>query len=1031
MRKRILSLLCVLALCLGLLPVTALAAETAPEKLYVGSTQIYQSGYWTYSDGSTTWTHQSDKPLDGSYIYYDGSGTLTLHNATITGNNSSSESLGAGIYAVSSANSDVALTIKLEGTSTVSGYYGVCVQANQVSSSAGNSASLTISGDGTLIATETDSYGIVSWGYLGGASLTIENATVTASTSGRFAAGVCVQSGSETSDSPQLSLAVNGGSLTASGGTSSDGILFYVGSPNATGAVTSLTVSGNAIVDAKTGGISATRDMSPIDTTISSSTTDSNGGIVWNGKDGTVYGNVELQENLEIGEGETLTIRTDASLTVPDGKTLTNNGTILVESGGTLEGTVTPPTISKHPESKSVVSLEYVTFSVEATASYGDLTYQWQQSTDNGSTWNNIDDATSGTYNIQSTETYMSGYQYRCVVTAGGVSVISNAATLKVTERPEYTITADVDPEEAGSATVNGSGTSATVEANSTVRLAATANEGYRFTGWTSSNGVTFGDASSANTTFIMPAGDVTVTANFEQVYTVTISSTIGGTATANKTTAAAGDTVTLTATPNSGYRFTGWTSVGGGTFGDAFSASTTFTMPAAAVTVTANFEKVYTVTVNASGNGTATADKTTVAEGETVTLTATPASGYHFDGWSVVSGIVTIQNNQFTMPAENVEIQAIFDRNSSGGSTTPSKTPSQQATDKIEAAKDGSTVEITLKSGQTTLDKEVFEELSGKDVTLVIKLPSGVTWSVNGLDIPENAKLSDLDLGVTLDASTIPASVVNAITGAVDTIQLTLAHDGEFGFTLTLTAPLGKEYADLWANLYHYDEDAGKMVYQTAALVDEDGNVTLPFTHASQYALVLDSKSHDLPFTDLIAGAWYADAVAYVYRHDLMAGTSATTFAPDVTTSRAMIATILWRMAGSPVVNYAMTYTDVDPAAWYGEAVRWAASEGVVTGYGNGLFGTNDPITREQFATMLWRYAQTEDYDVTMGEDTNILSYTDFADLSEYAIPAMQWACGAGILEGNAGHLYPQGDATRAEVATMLMRFGAEYVVW
>ena len=109
-----------------------------------------------------------------------------------------------------------------------------------------------------------------------------------------------------------------------------------------------------------------------------------------------------------------------------------------------------------------------------------------------------------------------------------------------------------------------------------------------------------------------------------------------------------------------------------------------------------------------------------------------------------------------------------------------------------------------------------------------------------------------------------------------------------------------------------------------------------------------------ELPFTDVPEGAWYADAAAYVYEHGLMAGTSATTFAPDATTSRSMIATILWRMAGSPVVNYAMDYTDVAQGQWYSEAIRWAASEGIVGGYGNGLFGSNDPITREQFAVML-----------------------------------------------------------------------------
>ena len=187
------------------------------------------------------------------------------------------------------------------------------------------------------------------------------------------------------------------------------------------------------------------------------------------------------------------------------------------------------------------------------------------------------------------------------------------------------------------------------------------------------------------------------------------------------------------------------------------------------------------------------------------------------------------------------------------------------------------------------------------------------------------------------------------------------------------------------------------------------------------------------LPFTDIADNAWYADAVHYVYKHGLMAGTSATTFAPDVTTSRAMIATILWRMAGSPVVNYAMDYTDVAQNQWCSEAIRWATSEGIVGGYGNGLFGTNDPITREQFAVMLWRYAQTEGYDVSVGENTNILSYTDVSDVAEYAIPAMQWACGAGIITGtgDGSALSPQGQATRAQAAVMLTRFCEEYVTW
>ena len=185
------------------------------------------------------------------------------------------------------------------------------------------------------------------------------------------------------------------------------------------------------------------------------------------------------------------------------------------------------------------------------------------------------------------------------------------------------------------------------------------------------------------------------------------------------------------------------------------------------------------------------------------------------------------------------------------------------------------------------------------------------------------------------------------------------------------------------------------------------------------------------LPFTDVPAGAWYAEGVRYVYTNGLMNGTSGTTFSPDIATSRAMIATILWRMAGSPAANFDMEFSDVPQGQWYTEAVRWAASEGIVNGYGNGLFGTSDPATREQFAAMLWRYAQKVGCDVHIGEDTNILSYTDAADLSEYAVPAMQWAVGAGIINGtgDGSTLTPQGEATRAQTAVMLMRFCERYV--
>ena len=126
--------------------------------------------------------------------------------------------------------------------------------------------------------------------------------------------------------------------------------------------------------------------------------------------------------------------------------------------------------------------------------------------------------------------------------------------------------------------------------------------------------------------------------------------------------------------------------------------------------------------------------------------------------------------------------------------------------------------------------------------------------------------------------------------------------------------------------------------------------------------------------------------------------------------------------------MNYAMDFEDFAADQWYTEAIRWAASEKIVEGYGNGQFGTNDAISREQFVTIMFRYAKYKGFDVSVGENTNILSYDDAFDMADWAIPAMQWACGSGLIQGIANdstlNLEPQGNATRAQAATILHRF-------
>ena len=177
-----------------------------------------------------------------------------------------------------------------------------------------------------------------------------------------------------------------------------------------------------------------------------------------------------------------------------------------------------------------------------------------------------------------------------------------------------------------------------------------------------------------------------------------------------------------------------------------------------------------------------------------------------------------------------------------------------------------------------------------------------------------------------------------------------------------------------------------------------------------------------NLPFTDVTENDWFYDEVQYVYENGLMNGTDAATFAPGLSTTRGMIVTILWRMESMPEAA-GEQFDDVDEDAFYADAVLWAAENGIVTGYGDGRFGPDAPVTREQLATILYHYAQYCKMDVSVGEDTNILSYNDAFEVSEYAFPALQWACGAGLIQGADGNLMPQGSATRAQVATILYR--------
>ena len=181
------------------------------------------------------------------------------------------------------------------------------------------------------------------------------------------------------------------------------------------------------------------------------------------------------------------------------------------------------------------------------------------------------------------------------------------------------------------------------------------------------------------------------------------------------------------------------------------------------------------------------------------------------------------------------------------------------------------------------------------------------------------------------------------------------------------------------------------------------------------------------LPFQDVQPGTWYSDAVRYVYANKLFRGITETKFAPDLAMSRGMLVTVLYRMAGSPDVEGMVNpFADVSQEQYYGNAVTWAAQEGLVKGMTATKFAPNNPVTREQMATILYRFAMAHNFDVSQKRDLS--AYPDGNQVMPYAQDAMVWAVGSGILQGNytAGviTLSPCKSATRAQVAVVLMRF-------
>ena len=544
-----------------------------------------------------------------------------------------------------------------------------------------------------------------------------------------------------------------------------------------------------------------------------------------------------------------------------------------------------------------------------------------------------------------------------------------------------YTVTFDAN----GGTINNGSITEYTYSVGATLPTDVT-RSGYAFAGWYDN------EALSGS-----PVTEITATDTGNKTYYAKWLSTNAGVASVSVNGVAgniSGNQITVTLPPNS--------ALPDGT------DDITITPAAKAVysnlTISTGAESVtYTFTVTAE-------DETTTANYTvTVTVATDPAAGNKAD---MDAAKTAVENHTWTVPQTTANTEEavkawiegqLAGMNLNGASYTVTMTSFTAAVKGTSADREGTdgsfAFTVDLSKGTATGDAftstyaEATATVTGGVITATAYTGGGggpTTYAVTAPDV-ENG--------------TVRVSPSRASRGTTVTITVT----PDEGYELESLTVLDSRDNEITLT----DKGDGKYTF------------TMPSGRVTVEASFAEIAPEPLPFGDVDDGDWFADAVRFVYENGMMNGVSETSFVPHATTSRSMIVTILYRLEGEPVVDYAMDFTDVAGDAYYAEAVRWAASEGIVGGYGGGLFGSEDAVTREQLAVILYRYAVYKGYDVSVGEDTNILSYDDFADLSEYAIPAMQWACGAGVITGvTDATLVPQGEATRAQVAAMLMRF-------
>ena len=468
----------------------------------------------------------------------------------------------------------------------------------------------------------------------------------------------------------------------------------------------------------------------------------------------------------------------------------------------------------------------------------------------------------------------------------------------------------------------------------------------------------------------------------------------------------AQGDPITISAGVRSGYSFNGWTVVSGGaSLDDASSATANFSMPASDVEVSAN----WTSTGGGDYNGGGGYD-----------------DGGYDGGSSYDGGSGAAPPAQTTVPANDGTAAVNYTQS---GSNVTLTMPTNKVNEIIEAAKnDTATLDLSKVAGATSaaIPAAALQNLANAGLGVEIKLPQGtVTFDADAAKSAAQASGANISLSLSLPSVlSLPIEQRSAVKGSDVVFSITVASGSQsitsFNGTLTVNVPYN---GPLPAAVWHLD-NAGNLTKMDSSYDPVTKTVTFTTDHLSLYVVGQNPN----PFTDIEESGWYYDAVQYIYGNGLMIGITGNEFAPEMELSRAMIVTILYRMADEPEISAEVIvrnaqFNDVVAGAWYADAVAWAYENGIVQGYGNGLFGTNDPVTKEQLAALIYRTQQSSGkapMDILMDYE-----WQDWDAISGWAKSVVTKLTMQGLFRDIPGAaLNPQAPAARAEIASMLYRY-------